>query len=350
MTRVIASNDIINRLEKMHNNKYSYPNFKYTKAKDKMKVKCPVHGIFKITVDNHLQGKGCAKCAIDLRAKNKIINASNKFINEAKEVHYGLYDYDKVNYVNAKIKVTVTCPTHGDFEITPNNHLKGYGCYKCTYERTGYRCKKLNIEDFIIRANKIHNHVYDYSKAVYISATDKLEINCLTHGPFLQTPDAHLVGKGCKGCKSSRGEALISEILKNHNVKFKREFKIPKHNYLYRYDFYIENKGILIEFHGIQHYKPIKHFGGEEKFNKTKIRDTIKQSLAKETGFHLLIIKYDIFKKMSYSEFSHRLISMINEVIKKFQKVKQLNNKKLLFEYITDSNFCSKLYNVNKDS
>lgn len=31
-------------------------------------------------------------------------------------------------------EVTVTCPKHGDFLVTPNNHLKGEGCPYCDFD------------------------------------------------------------------------------------------------------------------------------------------------------------------------------------------------------------------------
>lgn len=38
-----------------------------------------------------------------------------KFINRSKEIHNNFYNYDKVDYINARTKVIITCPEHGDF-------------------------------------------------------------------------------------------------------------------------------------------------------------------------------------------------------------------------------------------
>ena len=46
-------------------------------------------------------------------------------------VHGDKYDYSKVNYKNYSTKVCISCPTHGDFWQTPNNHLFGAGCPAC---------------------------------------------------------------------------------------------------------------------------------------------------------------------------------------------------------------------------
>lgn len=39
----------------------------------------------------------------------------NEFIKKAKKVHGDKYSYDKINYINARTKIIITCPKHGDF-------------------------------------------------------------------------------------------------------------------------------------------------------------------------------------------------------------------------------------------
>ena len=43
------------------------------------------------------------------------------------------------------------------------------------------------------------------------------------------------------------------------------------------FDFYLPELNTCIEFNGLQHYTPITYFGGENEFNKLKIRDEIKK-------------------------------------------------------------------------
>jgi len=59
---------------------------------------------------------------------------ANIFIQKANAVHpLNKCSYGKIIYINNKTKVTITCLIHGDFEQTPNHHLKGQGCPKCTH-------------------------------------------------------------------------------------------------------------------------------------------------------------------------------------------------------------------------
>lgn len=58
-------------------------------------------------------------------------------------------------------------------------------------------------------------------------------------------------------------------------------------------DIFIEELKIGIEYNGIQHYKPLDHWGGQEAFKKTKERDARKAQLCKENGILLIVFKYD---------------------------------------------------------
>ena len=60
--------------------------------------------------------------------------------------------------------------------------------------------KRLTLENFIKRAQKIHDNKYNYSKVNYINAKTKVIIICPQHNKFEQIPDHHLRGMGCKKC------------------------------------------------------------------------------------------------------------------------------------------------------
>ncbi len=131
--------EFINKANKVHNGKYDYSKVEYVNAKTKICIICPEHGEFWQTPNNHLSGKGCALCANE--NKLHLYNKSNdKFISEAQMIHNGKYDYSKVEYVNAKTKICIICPEHGEFWQTPHNHLQGQGCPMFTNIKTKQRC------------------------------------------------------------------------------------------------------------------------------------------------------------------------------------------------------------------
>ena len=60
--------------------------------------------------------------------------------------------------------------------------------------------RRKTTEQFIEEAKHIHGDKYDYSKVNYLGALTDVEINCPVHGLFLQSPNDHLKGSGCKQC------------------------------------------------------------------------------------------------------------------------------------------------------
>ena len=66
-------NEIIKRGENIHKNKYDYSISEYIGFDNKINIVCPIHGQFEQLVNNHLQGKGCKKCAIKFDKTQKNI-------------------------------------------------------------------------------------------------------------------------------------------------------------------------------------------------------------------------------------------------------------------------------------
>ena len=49
---------------------------------------------------------------------------------------------------------------------------------------------------------------------------------------------------------------------------------------------------MLIEYHGVQHFKPIEYFGGVESFEQQKARDKIKKGFANSNNIKLVVIPH----------------------------------------------------------
>jgi hypothetical protein len=81
--------------------------------------------------------------------------------------------------------------------------------------------KRLNLEDFILRADSIHDSKYDYSAVEYKNVRTKIKIICHIHGEFLQTPNDHLYNKaGCNICSNLETHSFISRSIIVHNNKY----------------------------------------------------------------------------------------------------------------------------------
>jgi very-short-patch-repair endonuclease len=80
---------------------------------------------------------------------NKYRLTLEEFIKKANKCHNNFYDYSKVNYKNAKEKVCIICPEHGEFWQLPNNHLFGNGCPECKKSKLEKKMKNFLIENKI---------------------------------------------------------------------------------------------------------------------------------------------------------------------------------------------------------
>ena len=64
----------------------------------------------------------------------------------------------------------------------------------------------MDTKQFIDKAKTIHGDRFDYSKVNYIKYNKNIIIICSIHGEFLQTPEKHLIYKGCKQCSISESK------------------------------------------------------------------------------------------------------------------------------------------------
>lgn len=100
--------------------------------------------------------------------------------------------------------------------------------------------------------------------------------------------------KSC-GCLKSYPEEQIAMLLSESNIVFEREkrFEDLKYKHPLRFDFYLPDMNLVIEYNGEQHYKSIEHYGGEEGYIVRQLRDKIKQEYCIENNINYLTIRYD---------------------------------------------------------
>lgn len=147
-----------------------------------------------------------------------------EFVERAQKIHGNKYDYSEVEYKNNASKIKIYDKELKEyFYMTPACHLNGQENPKRKWLklRNFFAMKK---EDFIKRAQKIHENKYDYSKVEYVNNRTKVKIICPIHGEFLQTPDKHLRGAGCPSCckknKKYTTEEFIEKCKKIYGEKY----------------------------------------------------------------------------------------------------------------------------------
>ena len=116
----------------IHLNNYDYSLVDYVNNSTKVKILCPIHGLFEQAPNNHLKNQGCPKCGVISRTKTRS-KPIKTFIHEANLTPSNKFDYSLVNYSNNKLDVKIICPIHGIFEQTPHHHITlKYGCKECS--------------------------------------------------------------------------------------------------------------------------------------------------------------------------------------------------------------------------
>lgn len=124
---------------------YDYSKVVYKNNFTPVTISCMKHGDFDQVPSVHLSSVvGCPKCKVDART-----STADGFASRASQIHNNKYTYGDVRYKSCKQKVTICCPRHGDFNQTPDNHLRGAGCPRCAGDtlRGKYVAGRLYDED-----------------------------------------------------------------------------------------------------------------------------------------------------------------------------------------------------------
>lgn len=286
MAKKITTKDFIRKSIEVHNHKYDYSKVDYVKMKEKVIITCKEHNIeFLQTPEKHLSSKtgGCPKC--NTIGKGKLTN--QLFIERSNNIHSNKYDYSISEYISSNNKVDIICKTHGKFSITPNSHLNGRGCSKCS---GNYKYK---VDDLLSLYNNMYDYLYDFTN--YKNIKSKIIVKCSKHSSFETSAELLLNGYGCSSCgKKSTGEECISKYLISNKIEYikQKSFEGCVYKNKMQFDFFLPYFNLCIEFDGIQHFEPIEYFGGINSLNKQIVKDNIKNDFCNSNNIKLIRIPY----------------------------------------------------------
>ena len=285
----------------------------YVSSKTPIFHKCNVCGEeWKATPESILAGRRCPQCTKKEISLKK--TKTHKVYSEQVKEIWG----DKIiiidKYVNDSTKIKHKCNVCGEeWYVKPNDILNKHGCPQCaakTRRETLSSAHKLaNINSF----NRSKNNFLNKLKIVlndcvepleeYKGSTTKIKVRCKECGRIWETkPNYLLTGNGCVCSKKSKGEKKILGFLRSRNIEpeIEKEFDelVGVGGRNLRFDFFIKEKNVLIEYQGKQHYKSVDRFGGEKALEISKIHDELKRQFCIEHNIKEIEIPYTEYKNI----------------------------------------------------
>ena len=233
---------------KYNHDRYSFSKVVYNGDRNNVIIICKFHGEFEMRANSVMKAHECRKCV------DRHKYTTEEFIEISNEIHENKYNYDKCVYQNNCTNVIINCEEHGDFEQQPKVHISRIiGCPKCSRKNLAIK-NSLTVEEYIRRANIIHDYLYGYDKVVYVNSRTPIIITCKLHCDFMQTPTTHLSGSECPECayelRGIKRRMSLDEFIERgneiHDCKYKYDkvkyvnnhtkvkIKCPEHGYFHQ--------------------------------------------------------------------------------------------------------------------
>lgn len=208
----LTTEEFIERARKVHGNLYNYSKVDYKRSDQKVCIIDPEYGEFWQTPETHWTGSGNRSRGYQ-KLSNMYQMSKKEFIKRAYQIHNGLYDYSNIAYDGLCKKILIIDPIYGKFWQLAGYHIKGHGNPQRAINNNANK-KRDTTEQFIQKAQRIHDNLYDYSKANYINSQTKVCIIDPDYGEFWQRPNNHLNGYGCL----LRAKEKLVELHKDHII------------------------------------------------------------------------------------------------------------------------------------
>ena len=217
---------------------------------------------------------------------------------------------------------TIIGKTFGNWKVlkATDKKFKTYILYECEC----VKCGNIALKTFTFlkqehkfcdncRSNDISNQRFGNLIAIQRIGSNhnrhslwKCKCDC---GNDITVTYGHLINgdtKSC-GCIKSQGESKIKNILSQNNIIYEsqktfEDCRFPDTNMPARFDFYLPEYNILIEYDGRQHYVYTNSgWNTEEDFLKRKRRDEYKNNWCKGKNIKLIRIPYTDFDILDFN-------------------------------------------------
>ena len=271
--------------------KIQHPNIQilspYINSKTKLLCKCLIDNYEWMQTPNSLQqGIGCPKCNNYMRMNNEEFLSEFYSKNNTIEI--------KSKYKNRRTPLLCECKIDGyQWNAYPYDLLHD----KC-------RCRRcLNKEKYTTES--FRNIMYKINPNIsiignYINNKTPIECECKICGFHFYPPPGDIKNNktGCPNCKRKDSvlESNVIAFLKKNNINYEHPKKFDGLKGVgdrsLSYDFYLTDYNKLLECQGEQHFKPIKYFGGIDKFEIQLEHDKRKRQFAEDHNIEMIEIVY----------------------------------------------------------
>jgi len=292
--------------KKVHGDRYDYSESIYHGFNKKIPIRCKVHGVFEMTPASNLhQESNCKKCIGDDLKKHGAHNRTdtNTFIKRAIKKHGDAYDYSKTVFTGMHKPIIVICNKHNEefIQSKAQNHLENeFNCPTCLQNRYNehQKSRRVSIDEANERIKEIHGdfiEVIDFKN--YVNVESKILFRCNRfdwHNDFYSSFHS-VTGRdrtGCPICKMSKGQREIILILNRKGISHDTE-KYFNQLGKKRFDIFINDLNLVIEYNGRQHYIPVEPFGGEKALERTQKSDKLKKQYCMDNHINYEVIRYD---------------------------------------------------------
>ena len=277
----------------------------YQGSQTKIKVKHNKCGyVYAVIPNAFIKGNRCPQCA-NLHRGDKLTKNDTQFKREIENLVGDEYVFLDT-YTNRKTKLRVKHKKCGNiYTVTPSNFLSGK---RCPYCNGGI--KKTDTQ-FKQEVKNLVGNEYIFLDDYITNKTKLRVVHNKCNNIYEVTPSDFLTGYRCPYCNSPKGEVTINKILKSLGIdyEYQKTFGDLKDDSTLSYDFFIPTQSILIEYQGVQHYRPVNHFGGKPKFKVQQKHDKMKSDYAKTHNYKLIAVPYteDTFSKIKKYLLQHGL-------------------------------------------
>ncbi|MGL5718469.1 MAG: hypothetical protein ACRCX2_36030 [Paraclostridium sp.] len=259
----------------------------YNNSREKLKLKCTCGEIFHVAFTRFFKEgqRQCKKCGYQNGATKQTMS-----VDEFKDRVLVILgeDYEVADFKKVSNDVRMIHKTCGKtYTQKGSKILSGQRCSHC------YAPKKKVFEDVDAEIKSICG---EELKLIEYNNHDNMILKCKCGNKLKRGMSEIRKHKGafCEKCKVSSGVIQIEAFLNHNNIAYIREHSFDGCVYKrkLRFDFYIPDFNLCIEYDGEQHYRTLYHWGGEKGLHLNKIRDNIKNEYCKSNDIELLRISF----------------------------------------------------------